>query len=94
MHVPVLGQPYLVNKNKFMVTWFQVLRYQRAHNILYGEGLDLKDRFDDEKGASLLEKIFETYQVWNWTLTTLLLDPVMIRVGFHLGIPIHYHLLI
>ena len=42
-----------------------MLRYQTAQNLLFGEGVDIANRFsvtDDERGQILLQKIFDTYQ--------------------------------
>ena len=44
----------------------QSYRYRQAHEILFGEKLDLDTRFDvkeyQEKGTILLNKIFNVYQ--------------------------------
>ena len=42
------------------------VRYKAAHDVLFGNQLDLASRFDmsddSEKGTILLNKIFQTYQ--------------------------------
>ena len=45
---------------------FAHVRYKAAHDVLFGNQLDLASRFDmrddNEKGTILLNKIFQTYQ--------------------------------
>ena len=38
------------------------LRYKRAHEVLFGQSMEISERFNSEQGICLLTKIFEVYQ--------------------------------
>ena len=37
-------------------------RYKRAHEVLFGQSMEVAERFNSEQGICLLTKIFEVYQ--------------------------------
>ena len=37
-------------------------RYKRAHEVLFGQSMEVSERFNSEQGICLLTKIFEVYQ--------------------------------